>query len=71
MNRLALVWAPQNRFSVFWGVAGKGGCGCGPQDSTERTDSDRGCRILQPAASGERGAGLSPAEASPGQEGEK
>ena len=71
MNRLALVWAPQDRFSVFWGVAGKGGCGCGPQDSTERTDSDRGCRILQPAASGERGAGLCPAGALPGQEGEK
>ena len=71
MNRLALVWAPQDRFSVFWGVAGKGGCGCGPQDSTERTDSDRGCRILQPAASGERGAGLCPAGALPGREGEK
>jgi hypothetical protein len=62
MKGSALVLALQDRFSVFWGVAGKGGCG---------RDSDRGRRILQPAASGERGAGLHPAAAFPGQEGEK
>jgi|GEM_PF-1257416 hypothetical protein len=71
MKGSALVLALQDRFSVFWGVAGKGGCGRGPQDSTHGTDSDRGRRILQPAASGERGAGLHPAAAFPGQEGEK
>jgi hypothetical protein len=71
MNRSALVLVPQDRFSVFWGVAGKGGRGRGPQDSTNGTDSDRGRGILQPAASGERGAGLCPAGAFPGQEGEK
>ncbi len=63
--------APQDRFSVYWGVAGKGSCGRGPQDSTTGTDSDRGRGILQPAASGERGAGLCPAGAFPGQEGER
>jgi hypothetical protein len=71
MKGTALVQAPQDCFSVFWGVAGKGGCGRGPQDSTHCTDSDRGRRILQPAPSGERGAGLRPAGAFPGQEGEK
>ena len=71
MNSSALVWAPQDRFSVFLGVAGKGGCGRGPQDSTNGTDSDRGRRILQPATPGEREAGLCPAEALPSQEGEK
>ena len=71
MKGSGLLRAPQDRFSVFWGVAGKGGCGRGPRDSTHRTDSDRGRRILQPATSGERGAGLCPAGALPGQEGEK
>jgi len=71
MKRIALAQAPQDRFSVFWGVAGKGGCGRGPQDSTHGTASDRGRSFLQPAASGERGAGLRPAGAFPGQEGEK
>ena len=56
---------------VLKGVPNKGGCGRGPQDSTHSTDSDRGRRILQPAASGERGAGLRPAGALPGQEGER
>jgi hypothetical protein len=42
-----------------------------PQDPTHRTGSDRGRRILQPAAPAERGAGLCPAGALPGQEGEK
>jgi hypothetical protein len=71
MKSSGLVQAPQDRFSVFSGVAGKGGCGRGPQDATHRTDSDRGRRILQPAASAEREAGLCPAGALPGQEGEK
>jgi hypothetical protein len=71
MKSSGLVHAPQDRFSVFWDVADKGGCGRGPQDAAHRTDSDRGRRILQPAASGERGAGLYPAGALPGQEGEK
>jgi len=66
-----LVRLPQDRFSVFWGAAGKGGRAGGPQDSTGRTDSDRRCEILQPATSRERGAGLRPAGALPGQEGEK
>ncbi|MGA9762138.1 MAG: hypothetical protein WBQ14_06930 [Gaiellaceae bacterium] len=71
MNGPGLLQAPQDRFSVFWGAAGKGGCGRGPQDSTHRTDADRGCRILQPTTAGERGAGLCRAGALPGQEGEK
>jgi hypothetical protein len=71
MRSSAFIRAPQDRFSVFWGVAGKGGRGRGPQDSTNGTDSDRGRGILQPATSGEGGAWLCPAGAFPGQEGEK
>jgi hypothetical protein len=42
-----------------------------PRDSTGCTDSDRRCEILQPATTRERGAGLGPAGALPGQEGER
>ncbi len=71
MTAREFMRSPQDRFSVFWGVAGKGGRAGGSQDSTGRTDSDRRREILQPAASRERGAGLGPAGALPGQEGEK
>ncbi len=71
MKIFALTQAPQDRLSVFWGVAGKGGCGREPQDSTHRTDSDRGRKILQPATPRKRGAGLRPAGVFPGQEGER
>jgi hypothetical protein len=71
MTSSARVRLPQDRFSVFWGVAGKGGRADGSQDSTGRTDSDRRCEILQPATARKRGAGLRPAGALPGQEGEK
>ena len=71
MMESAFVLVPQDRFSVFWAVAGKGGRGGGPQDSTSGTDSDRRCGILRSAAARERGAGLRPAGALTGQEGEK
>ncbi|HEY5160908.1 MAG TPA: hypothetical protein VII83_07525 [Gaiellaceae bacterium] len=71
MNGSVFMRAPQDRFSVFWGVAGEGGRAGGPQGSTGSTDSDRQYGILKPATTRERGAGLGPAGALPDQEGEK
>jgi hypothetical protein len=71
MNGSVFMRAPRDRFSFFWGVAGKGGRAGGPQRSTGSTGSDRRYGILKPAATRERGAGLGPAGALPGQEGER